>query len=162
VTLSSPSYSRSRRPPTLIGVGGIAWSGDPGVMYSTLLGSCIAVCLYDPMRGTGGLNHYLLAKAPPAEETDTRYGTISLPLLVNNLCAVGCQRDRLQAIVAGGANILSNIHPIGSENSDYAIQWLRSENIEIIKKDIGSNEARRVRFHPSSGECEIIHVQAPN
>ncbi|GGY39294.1 chemotaxis protein CheD [Parvularcula lutaonensis] len=153
-------YARAgRRPPTLIGVGGIAWSGDSAVVYSTLLGSCIAVCLWDKMAMKGGLIHFLLAKAPSEDCDDTRYGEVSLPLLVNNLCAVGCMKHRLQAIVAGGADLLSNMQPIGTENTEFALEWLRKAGIPIIKKDYGGSNARRVRFYPTTGLCEITTIE---
>ncbi|NNU16310.1 chemotaxis protein CheD [Parvularcula sp. ZS-1/3] len=145
-------------PPTLIGIGGIAWSGDPSVCYSTLLGSCIAVCLWDPMACKGGITHFLLAEAPSDKADDTRYGTVALPLLAMNLAAVGCDRQRFRAIVAGGSDLLSNMKPIGTENSEYALEWLRQERIQIVQKDFGGSNARRVRFHPSTGVCEITTI----
>ena len=148
-----------RRPPTLIGVGGVAWSGDPAVVYSTLLGSCIAVCLWDNMAMKGGLNHFLLAKTPNENCDDTRYGEVSLPLLLKSLCSVGCKHHRLQAIVAGGADLLSNMQPIGTENTQFALEWLREQNIPIIKKDFGGANARRVRFYPTTGLCEITTIE---
>ncbi|MEM9838438.1 MAG: chemotaxis protein CheD [Pseudomonadota bacterium] len=152
---------RPARAPTLIGVGGVAWSGDPAVVYSTLLGSCIAVCMWDPTIGKGGINHFLLATGPTPRGTDTRYGEISLPLLRQNLCAVGCNKSNMRAIVAGGADLLSSMRPIGTENTDYAVAWLRSEGIQIVQKDVGGTNARRVRFLPSTGQCQITQVEAP-
>lgn len=149
---------RGTTPPTLIGVGGIAWSGDPAVMYSTLLGSCIAVCLWDQQVMKGGLTHFLLASSPTEKSDDTRYGDVALPLLMDNLCSVGCEKHRLRSIVAGGADLLSNMHPIGTENTDFALEWLRRQAIPILRKDFGGNTARRVRFSPSTGVCEITTI----
>ncbi|NRA30168.1 MAG: chemotaxis protein CheD [Parvularculaceae bacterium] len=159
MTFAAQSAAPRRRPPTLIGIGGLAWSGDPGVVYSTLLGSCIAFCLYDPVAGKGGLNHFLLAHAPQGEDCDTRYGTIALPPLVNNLCAVGCDRSRLEAVVAGGSDILSNIHPIGTENAKFALEWVKEQGIKLVHQDVGGRDPRRVRFLPTTGEYRIQHVE---
>lgn len=161
VTTATAFAPRPTRAPTLIGVGGIAWSGDPAVVYSTLLGSCIAVCMWDPAIAKGGMNHFLLASAPAPASTDTRYGEVSLPLMRQNLCAVGCDKHRMRAIVAGGADLLSSMRPIGTENTDFAIAWLRSEGIQIVHKDVGGTIARRVRFSPSTGVCEVTKVKAP-
>lgn len=159
--MAASDYARrTGPPPTLIGIGGIAWSGDPAVTYSTLLGSCIAVCFWDPVAMKGGLTHFLLAKTPGAEKDDTRYGEVAIPLLADNLCAVGCRRERLQAIVAGGADLLSNMHPIGTENTEYALDWLRRNRMPIVKKDFGGTSARRVRFNPSTGDCVITTINA--
>lgn len=161
MTFALQPGSFRQRPPTLIGIGGLAWSGDPSIVYSTLLGSCIAVCLYDPVACKGGLNHFLLAKAPPGEDCDTRYGDIALPLLMKNLCAVGCDRSRLNAVVAGGSDILSNIHPIGTENGKFALDWVKSKEINIVHQDVGGRDPRRVRFLPTTGEYRIQHVETP-
>ncbi|MEM1380915.1 MAG: chemotaxis protein CheD [Pseudomonadota bacterium] len=107
------------------------------------------------------MNHFLLAEAPSEGSTDTRYGAVSLPLLRQNLCAVGCQKARLKAVVAGGSDLLSNMRAIGTENARFALDWLAQDGIVVEREDIGSARARRVRFSPSSGVCEIIHVQSP-
>lgn len=145
-------------PPTLIGVGGIAWSDDPAVVYSTLLGSCIAVCLWDPQMLKGGMVHFLLAEAPTPQSSDTRYGSVALPLLLRNLMTVGCAKPRLRAIIAGGSDVLAHMQPIGTENKDYALAWLRREAIPIVQKDFGGSSPRRVRFSPSTGLCEITQI----
>jgi chemotaxis protein CheD len=152
-------YERRRRvPPMLIGVGGIAWSGDVSVTYSTLLGSCIAVCLWDQQAMKGGITHFLLAEAPEGSEDDTRYGDVAVPLLADSLCQVGCQFERLQAIVAGGSDVLNNMKPIGTENTAYALAWLRGKRVPIVRKDVGGGFARRVRFSPTTGVCEITSI----
>jgi chemotaxis protein CheD len=152
-------YQRHRgTPPTLIGVGGIAWSGEVSTVYSTLLGSCIAVCLWDPQAMKGGITHFLLANAPEQPSDDTRYGDVAVPLLADSLCQVGCRFDRLQAIVAGGSDVLNNMKPIGTENTHFALAWLREKKIVIVRKDVGGGFARRVRFSPSTGVCEITSI----
>jgi chemotaxis protein CheD len=145
-------------PPTLIGVGGIAWSADPATVYSTLLGSCIAVCLFDQQALKGGITHFLLAEAPNKPSDDTRYGDVAVPLLADSLCQVGCSFARLKAIVAGGSDVLNNMKPIGTENTAYALAWLREKRVPIIRKDVGGGSARRVRFSPSTGVCEITTI----
>lgn len=158
MTACAPFVAGKARPPQLVGIGGIAWSGDPAVTYSTLLGSCIAICMWDPIAGKGGLIHFLLARAPTGETHDTRYGEVAMPLLVRNLCAVGCSRERLQVTVAGGADVLSNMQQIGTENTAYALEWLRNEGFQIVQKDFGGTTARRVRFNPSTGQCLIQQI----
>jgi chemotaxis protein CheD len=152
-----PGFAPARSP-TLIGVGGVAWTGDPRTVYSTLLGSCIAVCFFDPVAERGGMNHFLLAEAPSPQSADTRYGEVSLRVLVDTLCMAGCRRERLRAVVAGGADLLSNMKPIGTENSEFALAWLRREGITISDKNYGGTKARRVRFVPTTGQCQITQV----
>ncbi|MEE4210235.1 MAG: chemotaxis protein CheD [Parvularcula sp.] len=149
-------------PPVLIGVGSVAWTGDRSVVYTTLLGSCIAVCLHDDVAHKGGMLHFLLAKAPAQGSGDTRYGDVALPLLLHNLLRVGCQLERMTAVVAGGADVLSNLTPIGTENTQFALAWLREQGLQITKKDLGGKEARRVRFVPSTGTVSISVVNAPS
>ena len=147
--------------PTLIGIGGFAWSGDPAVTYSTLLGSCIAVCLHDPAMAKGGIIHFLLGEAPSPESDDLRYGDVALRVLTRSLGQLGCRMDRMQATVAGGGDLVANMKKIGTENADFALHWLRSREIEIIRKDLGGSCARRVRFVPSTGACSINLIDAP-
>lgn len=157
-----PEHVSANPAPTLIGIGALAWSASPYCQYSTLLGSCIAVCLWDPIAAVGGINHFLLAEAPANEQSDNRYGSVSLPVLVGNLVAAGCVHERLRAIVAGGADMLSDMHPIGSENTAFALDWLRREGILIEKKDVGGSCARRVRFNPTEGVFQSVTIQSPD
>ena len=77
---------------------------DPDVVLTTILGSCVAACLRDPVSGVGGMNHFLLPGTGSVTGGDaTRYGVHLMELLINGLLKQGARRDRLEAKIFGGA-----------------------------------------------------------
>lgn len=129
-------------------------SAEPGVVLTTVLGSCVAACLHDPDAHVGGLNHFLLP-APSGDASDPddlhRYGLYSMELLVNALLKQGAQRARLKAWLVGGANMHAGLRPIGTENAEFAKRFLENEGIELVGDDTGGRHARRVEFRPAEG-----------
>lgn len=83
-------------------------SSDPDVSLLTILGSCVAACLYDPLRGVGGMNHFLLADGDGEEAM--RYGAYAMEVLINDLLKLGASRERLQAKLFGGAKIMERLN----------------------------------------------------
>ena len=92
---------------------GARYVASTAVDIKTLLGSCIAACLYDPSAGVAGLNHFLLAaprysRSMPYTETDAgRYGIHAMELLINDMLKLGATRAGLRAKIFGGASMLS-------------------------------------------------------
>src|ERR1700694_156612 len=98
-------------------------SSSPNVVLSTLLGSCVAMCLHDPISGIGGMNHFLLPGTEGTSSDDSnslRYGAYSMELLVNNLLAHGAKRHQLRAKLFGGAKMLSGLTDLGSRNAEFS------------------------------------------
>ena len=137
-------------------------SGDPGAEMSTVLGSCVALCLFDPDARLGGMNHFLLAE-PPAmasgASVDEFYGTYLMELLVNQMLGRGARKSRLKAHLYGGANVNRNMMRIGSANADFARSFVQREGIELVRADLGGNSARRVDFRPASGQVRCRTVE---
>lgn len=133
-------------------------SADPDVVLSTVLGSCVSVCLYDPDLKIGGMNHYLLADASEGEATNLKYGANAMELLINNLLRRGAMRDRLQAKVFGGSQMSGRFADIGPRNSDFALRYLAAEDFPVLAHDLGGVQARRVNFHPVTGKARVGHV----
>jgi chemotaxis protein CheD len=121
---------------------------------STVLGSCIAACLYDPVRGVGGMNHYLLPKNP-GPVANTRYGEDSFPRLLQKLDLRGAAPCRLVAKIFGGARMLPGEVDIGLANIEFAEMFLRQNNIPIVDTDVGGHAARWIDFHPTTGRVSI-------
>lgn len=132
------------------------------VEYSTVLGSCVATCLYDPEVRVGGMNHFLLSE-PPANATGTQvdehYGVYLMELLVNNMLGQGARKSNLRAHLYGGANVNRNMMRIGSMNADFAREFLRREGIALLREDLGGTNARRVDFRPASGQVRLRTVE---
>jgi chemotaxis protein CheD len=122
---------------------------------STLLGSCVAVCLYDPVRKLIGMNHFLLAyrryssNIPVLESEAGRYGIHAMELLINAMLGKGCARDRLQAKAFGGGNVLpaaDSLQCVGSMNTRFVITFLEQDGIPLVAADLGGNFGRQINF----------------
>jgi chemotaxis protein CheD len=136
--------------------------GEADVMISTLLGSCVAVCLYDPLAKLGGMNHFLLGE-PGADqrvsaEGMARYGVHAMELLINAMMQRGAMRTRLQAHLYGGANIVAGLGSIGSSNAAFARRFMQDEGIAVGHTDLGGTSARKVEFLPFDGRSRCTKV----
>jgi chemotaxis protein CheD len=139
-----------------------AWRIDNRGALATLLGSCVSVCLFDPVAQLGGLNHFMLPtcrKGTYAEDEIALAGDYAMQVLVNGLLARGAQKSRLVAKAFGGGNILSSIRTaIGDQNASYAREWLERERIPLVAHDLGGPWSRKVVFRPNTGDvyCKRI------
>jgi chemotaxis protein CheD len=129
-------------------------SKDRDVVLTTLLGSCVAACIRDPVTGIGGMNHFLLPGGDVGSSKDSeRLGVHLMELLLNGLMRQGAQRDRLEAKLFGGARMMSGLSDIGAKNADFAKKFLAYEGIKIVGGDTGGNQGRRIQFWPGSGRA---------
>lgn len=135
--------------------------GEPGVVISTLLGSCIAVCLQDPVARVGGMNHFLLSEPASGnmrQGEEQRYGVHAMELLINGLMQRGAVRHRLRAHLYGGANIIAGLGSIGSNNAVFARQFMKTEGIAVGRSELGGTRARKVEFMPYEGRVRSTVV----
>jgi chemotaxis protein CheD len=116
---------------------------------TTLLGSCISVCLWDPTTRVGGLNHFLLPQGKPTFDRPGRFGSLALPLLLARLQRCGANPKRLTAKVFGGSAMLANPQPghIGAQNLQLALDWLDEQRIPVLATDTGGARGRKLIFH---------------
>lgn len=136
-----------------------AISSMPSVLLTTVLGSCVATCLHDPVAKTGGMNHFLLANARATDPASAIYGVHAMEILINALMAAGADRRRLRAHVYGGASVVDGIGGnIGGGNATFAREFLAAEGIPIVHEDVGGMNARRVEFLPAEGKSRRWHV----
>ena len=127
-------------------------SDDGAVMLTTVLGSCVAACLYDPVRCLGGMNHFLLPD--DAGGRDISHASAAMERLVNALIKHGAARNRLEAKIFGGGRMLAGLPDIGRRNGEAALAFLRGEGIPIRAQSLGGTQARRVRFWPATGKAQ--------
>ncbi|MCE3289143.1 MAG: chemotaxis protein CheD [Caulobacter sp.] len=139
-----------------IGQGEHQISSEPGVVITTILGSCIAACIRDPVTGVGGMNHFLLPEGEAAADSDAgrRYGVNAMERLINGLLAGGARRERLEAKLFGGASMFDRLRNIGGENAAFAHRFLQAEGITVVGGDTGGGMARRVRYWPTTGQAQ--------
>ncbi len=148
----------------LIHIGGYYASREPTAIH-TLLGSCVAVCLYDGASRIGGMNHILLPGKADLDHYDAsaRYGINAMELLINAIMVHGGKRDRLRAKAFGGGNLLPNIsseNRMGDKNVNFVIEFLKRESIKLAGKDFGGHESRRVIFHTDTGEVFMKRIHS--
>ena len=141
--------------------GNYAVSDDPDVVLSTVLGSCVAVCLYDPVAAIGGMNHFLLASQGDTKSNDLKYGVNAMELLINKVLQAGGDRRRLQAKLFGGARMTDHSRDIGQNNAKFALDFIGREGIPCASQSLGGDKARRVQFSPSTGAARQMQIAGP-
>jgi chemotaxis protein CheD len=158
--MSAIAPSQMRR--LTVAQGDTLASSDPDVIFTTILGSCVAVCLHDGCAGVGGMNHFLLAEPAPIASDDerllNRYGIHSMELLINAMLQRGATRRGLKARIYGGATMRQGLGDIGIRNIEFAQRFLTNENIIVLGEDVGGTSARRIEFRPAAGlsRCKIV------
>lgn len=136
-------------------------SRDSNEVLSTVLGSCVAACIWDGIAQLGGMNHFLLpASGAGAAAGSLRYGIHAMEMLINDLLKMGAQRNRLQAKLFGGANMSRNLGDIGTSNAKFAKTFLATEEIPCVAESLGGDSARRVIFRPTTGHARLMIVQS--
>lgn len=125
----------------------------------TTLGSCIATCLCDRQAGVGGLNHFMLADG---DDGSGRYGAYAMELLINAMMKRGASRSSLEAKVFGGGQVLAGMTRlnIGERNTRFVLEYLRTERIPLISKDVLDIHPRKVCFLPASGQALVKRLAA--
>ncbi|MBW1740104.1 MAG: hypothetical protein JRJ42_03095 [Deltaproteobacteria bacterium] len=128
-----------------------------GEVLYTVVGSCIATCIYDKGRKVAGMNHFLLPGVVRHDEMLTsemgRYGMFAMELLIGELIKLGARRQALQAKVFGGGNVLkfrSSDGDVTESNIRFAKKFLELENIPTVKEDLGGNSGRKILFFSDS------------
>jgi chemotaxis protein CheD len=128
------------------------------MVIETVLGSCIAVCLRDPLMKIAGMNHFLLPGDPSTSGTSGRYGVNAMEQLLNAMMALGANRFRIEAKVFGGGNIdvaASSKLRIGDMNTEFVMNFLQVEGIPVISCDVGGNAGRRIVFFAHKGNVKL-------
>ncbi len=129
------------------------------VTLQTVVGSCVAVCLYDHDKKIGGMNHFLLPRSRPGHPDGPmgKFGNIAVPELLRRMESFGANRSNVVAKIAGGASILSisSHNHVPMENVKSAKEALVSLGIPIVGQDVGGSKGRKVIFNTGSGQVTI-------
>ncbi|CAH2031215.1 chemotaxis protein CheD [Trichlorobacter ammonificans] len=123
-------------------------------VITTVLGSCVAVCLWDTIKGGGGMNHFMLPLWNGEGLATPKYGTIAMEKLLEQVLAVGCKKERLVAKVFGGANILGMSQaacPIGRRNVELALGTLDDWRIKVVASDLEGMVGRKIIMNTLTG-----------
>jgi len=146
-----------------IHIGGFYASRPPAII-DTVLGSCVAVCLLDPVERIGGMNHIFLPGKADMKHFDdaARYGVNAMELLINKMLNLGANRNRLVAKTFGGGHLIPAIskeNGIGERNIEFTLEFLEREGIRIISRSLGGNDSKKVYFHTDTGEVFLKRVR---
>ncbi len=137
-------------------------TSDENVVLATILGSCVAACMVDPVAKVGGMNHFLLPDDGNrgAISGAASHGVHLMELLVNGLMQRGARRDRLQVKLFGGAKLFAGLTDIGGRNADFAEQFIRAEGFQYKGGHLRGLQGRRIRFWPTTGRAQQIFLDA--
>lgn len=131
---------------------------------ATILGSCVSVCVRDPVAGIGGMNHFLLPHASEGhtahdevvnDEPNARYGIHAMDLLINSLVQRGARRHNLEIKMTGGGRIITSMTDIGKHNADFVREYLAMKQLSLLSEDVGDIYARKVLYFPESGRLLV-------
>ena len=141
-------------------IGGVHASGEPQVI-KTLLGSCISVCLFDPERGIGGMNHFMLPRGSSDDGDSSRFGVHAMDCLIGVMMKLGADRRRFVAKVFGGAHVLNmaeSANGVPQQNIEFIKEFLEDEGFPILSQDVGGYHPRHVHFFTATGRAFIKRV----
>ena len=138
---------------------------DEDILIMTTLGSCIAACLWDRNAKIGGMNHFMLPEGTGSGGADGgRYGSFAMELLINELLKRGASRATLEAKVFGGGAVMSGMSSlnVGERNTKFVMDYLATERIPVVSKDVMEIYARKVCFFPHSGKAMVKRLASTN
>lgn len=128
---------------------------------TTVLGSCVSTCLWDPVERIGGMNHFMLpgdtASAGSPWAASARFGVYAMEVLINDMIRLGADRRRMVAKVFGGAQLLAGFDrlDVGAKNSEFVLEFLRVEGIRVLARDLLDVCPRKVHFFIDTGKVQV-------
>jgi len=126
---------------------------------TTILGSCIAACIRDPIAGLGGMNHFMLPvsnTASPVEESEAaRYGNFAMEQMINDILRNGGKRENLEVKIFGGGRVISGVTDVGKKNIHFVKNYIQIEGLKLLAEDVGGNYPRKVMYVPKTGKVKM-------
>lgn len=132
-------------------------------MIVTVLGSCVAACIRDPVVHVGGLNHFMLPASLSGSwggvTKSLRYGNFAMERLINDILVRGGRRERLEVKVFGGANVLNIDTAIGRQNAEFVEAYLEAESLSVAARHLYGQNPRRIHYFPVTGEVQMLELR---
>ncbi len=148
----------------------ITYHLEPGYVYvsvekaivRTVLGSCVAVCLWDKTRGIGGMNHFIYPETLEQSKATAQYGNVATLELVRMMIRAGAKKQDLTAQLFGGASRMQRTEEptTGERNRLVARKVLEKAKVKIVSEDVGGSMGRKLIFDTSTGEVAVLKVHA--
>lgn len=153
------AVERDASRPTIYLYPGELFASSEPYAVTTILGSCVAVCLWDPVLRVGGINHYLLPFYPGGGPFSPRFGNVAVQHLIEKLLNLGSVQRSLQAKVFGGGCVFEAFgethHHVGMKNVEVARTVLDSQGVPVVEDDVGGRKGRKLVFHVDDGTTRV-------
>jgi chemotaxis protein CheD len=138
---------------------GYIYASSRGDVIRTVVGSCVAVCLWDAKHRMGGMSHFLYPSIDDRAKATAKYGNVAVPALVRMVLDCGGEKPHLTAQIYGGAKLtVSDNEGVGVENIEMAKKVLSEKAIPVISEDVGGNMGRKILFDTISGQVAVLKV----
>lgn len=126
------------------------------MVICTVLGSCIAACLWDRTLSIGGINHFMLPEGD-SKDVSGRYGSYAMEVLINEMLKLGARRETMQAKIFGGGQVMANFTTmnVGERNTEFVTQYLQTERIPIVSEDVLDIYPRKLVYFPATGKAMV-------
>ncbi|HEX5392305.1 MAG TPA: chemoreceptor glutamine deamidase CheD [Rhodocyclaceae bacterium] len=138
-----------------------------GEAVTTTLGSCIAACVRDRVRGIGGMNHFMLPQTPDSSSwqaagigASMRYGNYAMEHLINGIMSNGGCRENLEVKIFGGGRILEKVTDVGLRNIEFVRKYLAVESLPVVAEDVGDVYPRMVIYFPATGRVQVKRLRS--
>jgi len=134
-------------------------------VIATTLGSCVSACIRDKVFGIGGMNHFMLPLKNQHGSEDwmdsaTRYGSYAMEHLINDILKAGGNRKNLEVKLTGGGKIVANMSDVGLRNIEFALEYLKTEKLNVLSQDLGDVFPRKVLYFPESGRLLVKRLRS--
>lgn len=128
---------------------------------TTILGSCVSVCLFDPFLSIGAINHFMLPVWDGKGLAMPKYGNIAIMKVIEKMELLGSKRQSMVAKLFGGASLSYGSGPgsVGSKNIILAKDMLSDEGVRVVASDLGGSRGRRLLYYTSTGRVRVRHIK---
>ncbi len=142
----------------VVGISDQNTAFPPDMLITYALGSCVGICIFDPVAQYAGMSHILLpsSRLTTNDKNIYKFADTAIKALVSAMEKKGCSRARMTAKIAGGANMfLSSGQSIGDRNVQAVKEELSKLRIRIIAEDVGGNYGRTIQLDPQDGSVMV-------
>lgn len=137
--------------------------GNKDEIISTVLGSCIAVCIRDPQIGVGGMNHFMLPGGTDGGQaivgSSAKLGVFAMKYLINAILKNGGRKENFEFKIFGGANVMATRMDVGSVNIEFIRRYMSLEGFCITSEDLGTKHPRKINYFPRTGKVMMKHLR---
>jgi len=137
-------------------------------ILTTVVGSCVSACIRDNVRRIGGMNHFMLPTHTSSLEkwentyasTASRYGSVAMEQMINEILKYGGKRQNLEVKLFGGGRIVGNMINIGQRNIEFVKDYVKLENLVLLAEDLGDIYPRKILYYPNNGRVRVKKLRA--